>query len=425
MVTPTVLQIYLRDVLVGSIVALHGQETIFTFEDSYADSEERPTLTQGFIDAYGRLRVRPGRVGRIAPFFANVLPEGDLRTYIAVRAGIDRRDEFALLWFTGSDLPGAVTMRDTEGRPVPPVVAGGPRVAPDNRLFRFSLAGGQLKFTAMRNATGGLTIPVSGRDGDYIVKLPSTHFKHVPENEYAIMQFARQVGLEVPVCSMVDLAEIDGIPTDLPEMIGVKAFVTRRFDRSDGNGRIHIEDFNQVYRQYPGQKYDNHDYNEMARDIYRWIGVEALQDFVRRLVFSMAVGNTDMHLKNWSLIYLDTRTPTLAPAYDYLCTSAYAVSGRNELALNLGGVKAFSMIDEQVFERFATRADLSPRLVLTAAREMRDRLLGTWPQIRMAIRDELPFVAERVEELMATIPFFKKTRAHGDAVETRDHEEVV
>jgi serine/threonine-protein kinase HipA len=415
-VHPTVLQIYLRDVLVGSIVALNGQQTIFTFDESYLENEQRPTLTQGFIDAYGRLRVRPGRIGRIPPFFANLLPEGDLRTYIAERAGIERRNDFALLWLTGTDLPGAVTARDPEGRAVPPVAGSGPRVAPqDDRLFRFSLAGVQLKFSAIRNATGGLTITASGRDGDYIVKLPSAHFKHVPQNEYAIMQFARSAGLDVPECSLVGLSEIAGLPHDLSEMVDAKAFVTRRFDRSDGGGLIHIEDFNQVYRQYPAQKYDNHDYDQMARDIYRWIGLEALQDFVRRLVFSMAVGNTDMHLKNWSLIYRDTRMPALAPGYDFLCTSAYAISGRNELALTFGGVKAFSMIDDQVFERFAIQADLSPRLVLTAAREMRDRLLGTWPQVRIEIRDALPSVYRRIEELLETIPFFKKTRARGES----------
>nr|WP_244617037.1 MULTISPECIES: HipA domain-containing protein [unclassified Rhizobium] len=30
--------------------------------------------------------------------------------------------------------------------------------------------------------------------------------------------------------------------------------------------------------------------------------------------------NGDMHLKNWSLIYPDRRTPALSPAYDLLST---------------------------------------------------------------------------------------------------------
>jgi serine/threonine-protein kinase HipA len=420
------LQVFLRDVLVGSIVALQARQTVFTFDDSYVENDARPTLTQGFIDAYGRLRVRPGRVGRIMPFFANLLPEADLRAYVAEHAAIDLRDDFALLWLTGSDLPGAVTARDPEGRLTPPVAAGGPQIKPPRgRLFRFSLAGVQLKFSALRNATGGLTIPVSGQDGDYIVKLPSLHFQRVPENEYAMMQFARDVGLDVPECRIVDLADIDGMPADLPQTIETKAFVIRRFDRNLGGERFHTEDFNQVYRQYPSEKYDNHDYNEMARDIYRWMGVDALQDFVKRIIFTMAIGNTDMHLKNWSLIYRDTRTPTLAPVYDYLCTSAYSIAGRNELALNVGGAKAFSTIDDDVLERFAKRADLSPRIVLTAAGEMRDRILSVWPGRRTLLRDELPFICNRVDELLATIPFFAKKKARGDDPQPHSHEEVL
>lgn len=422
---PSALHVFLRDTLVGSIVALPNRDTAFTFAESYVENDTRPTLSLGFLDAYGRLRLRPGRIGRVAPFFANLLPEGDLRAYIAEHAQIDSRDDFALLWVTGSDLPGAVTVRDPEGRAVPPIAPAAPRVAvPVHRLFRFSLAGVQLKFSAMRNAVGGLTIPVSGQDGDWIVKLPSSHFMRVPENEYAMMQFARNVGLDVPECRIVELTDIDGMPADLPSTAETKAFVVRRFDRGDDGRRVHIEDFNQIYRQYPSAKYDNHDYNQMARDIYRLMGLEALQDFVRRLVFSMAIGNTDMHLKNWSVIYRDARTPTLAPAYDYLCASAYAIAGRNDLALNLGGVKAFAAIDDEVLERFASRADLSPRIVLTTAHEMRDRILTAWPHAQAQLREELPFVHDRVEELLGKIPLFAHRRALAPTLETRSHEEI-
>jgi serine/threonine-protein kinase HipA len=412
---PTVLQIFLEETLVGTIVALHGRETVFTFDDSYVENDDRPTLSRGFIDAYGRLHVRPGRVGRIIPFFANLLPEGDLRDYIAARAGIDKRDDLALLWLAGSDLPGAVIARDTEGRPIPPPVIGGPAAAlPTDRLFRFSLAGVQLKFSAMHNACGGLSIAVNGRDGESIVKLPSTHFSRVPENEYAMMMFAADVGLKVPECRLVDLADIAGLPTDIPRGVESRAFVIRRFDR-DGGRRIQIEDFNQIYRQYPTAKYDNHDYNEMAKDMYRWMGVDALREFVHRLVFTMAIGNSDMHLKNWSLIYPDGRTPELAPCYDYVCTTVYDISGRNELGLKLGAVKAFSQIDEAMLEYFAKRADVAPRIVVTAAREMRDRILSTWPQYSLALREELPFVYDRIGVLLSSIPFFKGKPLHAVA----------
>ena len=51
---------------------------------------------------------------------------------------------------------------------------------------------------------------------------------------------------------------------------------------------------------------------------------KAIPCFVpRRLVFSVLIGNGDMHLKNWSLLYPDGRKPVLSPAYDFVSTLPY------------------------------------------------------------------------------------------------------
>ncbi len=127
---------------------------------------------------------------------------------------------------------------------------------------------------------------------------------------------------------------------------------------------------------------------------------------MRRVAFTIATGNTDMHLKNWSLIYRDARTPAFAPVYDYLCMSVYAISGRNELALSLDGVNAFAVVDDDVFDRFARRADVPPRIVLSAAHEMRDRILTKWSETRELIRAGLLFLVERIDDLLSTVPIF-------------------
>ena len=69
-------------------------------------------------------------------------------------------------------------------------------------MLRFSLAGVQLKFSAMGDARGGLTIPARGVGGDWIVKLPSLQFPGVPENEFSMMTLARAVGISVPVVKL-------------------------------------------------------------------------------------------------------------------------------------------------------------------------------------------------------------------------------
>ena len=117
---------------------------------------------------------------RVPPYFANLLPEGYLRTYLAEQAGVKPDREFFLLAALGSDLPGAVTVAPVaaDGNLADSrdglAEAGDPAVGND---LRFSLAGVQLKFSAVLETTGGLTIPAHGIGGSWIVKLPSTQFR--------------------------------------------------------------------------------------------------------------------------------------------------------------------------------------------------------------------------------------------------------
>lgn len=47
-----------------------------------------------------------------------------------------------------------------------------------------------------------------------------------------------------------------------------------------------------------------------------------VQEFVRRFVAFILMGNTDAHLKNWALLYPDGVTPQLSPLYDPVCVTA-------------------------------------------------------------------------------------------------------
>ena len=72
-------------------------------------------------------------------------------------------------------------------------------------ILRFSLAGVQLKFSAVEEAGGGLTIPARwiGRNSDQ-ANGQSLHYDvGVPENEYSIMSLAGMVGIEMPETRVV------------------------------------------------------------------------------------------------------------------------------------------------------------------------------------------------------------------------------
>ncbi|MGH9253775.1 MAG: type II toxin-antitoxin system HipA family toxin [Vicinamibacterales bacterium] len=397
-----VLEVRLGPTLVGVLTHLGNEALLFTFDRTYVESAgDRPTLSLGFKAADESLveQTRPTRV-RLPPFFSNLLPEGHLREYLATRGGVHPNREFFLLWLLGADLPGAIDVRSLDGEGPPGEEDDAEGTQDHNQPLRFSLAGVQLKFSALIDTSRGLTLPVEGVGGDWIVKLPSPRFEAVSENEYAMMTLADAVGIDVPEVRLVATNDIGGLPQDVPEAFG-RSLAIRRFDRPRPGERLHTEDFAQVFGVYPEQKYANASYSSIARVLWLEVGEEGITEYTRRLAFNVLVGNADAHLKNWSLIYPDGRTPKLAPAYDLVGTMAYIPGDR--LALSLGDTKEFAQIDLKRFRRFADRAGLPAGLVLETVRDTAAtvrRLWGTHEPVRA-----LPArVREAIAEHMKTVP---------------------
>ena len=390
MIDSAALDILLNDRRIGTLARLDGDRSIFTFDEAYLADEERPTLSLGYRDQYGGIINAPRAYQtQIEPFFSNLLPEGTLRDYLARRAGIKSVREYLLLAELGADLPGAVKAVPVEARDAPPVeVDEEGVVAEARRALRFSLAGVQLKFSALKNRgkNGGLTIPVSGMGGDWIVKLPSARHPDVPENEFAAMSLAAKLGIDVPEIDLVPLEAIDGLPDGITRY-GASAYAIRRFDRTDA-GPVHIEDFAQVFGVYADDKYENASY----RQILSVLAIEADEasavEFVRRLTYAVLIGNGDMHLKNWSLIYPDQRRPILAPAYDLLSTIAYIPE--EDSALKFHRSRQWESFTYRELETIADKARLPSHLVIATAKETVERFDALWDQEKT----HLPFSGE-------------------------------
>jgi len=400
---PTVLEVRLADTVVGTLTNLPNDQNLFVFDQAYMDDPARPVLSLSFYDAYRALttNVRPV-TRRLPPFFSNLLPEGALRQYIAERGEINAQREFFLLWLLGNDLPGAVAVRDVEGRSLPPTEDNPTvlRTRAGRDVLRFSLAGVQLKLSAIGNPHRQLSVPASSVGGHWIVKLPSPAYPGLPENEFSMMEFARAAGIQVPEVGLVPLDQIPGVPAQWKQLKG-KAYYIRRFDRGPKGKRIHIEDFNQLYGQFPEAKYKNYSYTNMAADLWRLTDETQFAEFIRRLIFSVAIGNNDMHLKNWSLIYPDGRTPQLAPAYDFVSTVRYISDDR--LALSIAKEKAASKLNLALMERFARKAQVPTKLVLDTARETAEKVMALWP----SLQKELPLDRETRRQMAAhtkTVP---------------------
>lgn len=376
----SVLNVLLYGEPIGTLTLVPGDRSLFAFSEDYINDEKRPVLGLGFKDSLGELITEFRTYGpKVMPFFSNLLPEGHMRAYLAERAEVNPVREFFLLWALGSDLPGAITVVPADGEELPPSAADDgehdhDHDRRDENALRFSLAGVQLKFSAISEAKGGLTIPARGIGGSWIVKLPSRSFERVPENEYSMMKLAELVGIDVPAIDLVNVATIENLPDGIGEIEG-QAFIIERFDRLDDGTPIHIEDFAQVFGVYPDDKYNRATYARIGSVIAAESDKD-IAEFIRRLVFNVLIGNSDMHLKNWSMRYLDRRSAGLAPAYDFVSTIAYIKDDRT--ALNFSRTKRYDQITEDELAHLANRASMPKGVVLDTARETVQRFREVW-----------------------------------------------
>jgi serine/threonine-protein kinase HipA len=402
MALPSSQLVLLGDMPVGRLQVDRTDAIEFRLLESYKAAFPRPVLGQVFVDEPDE--VWRNRV-RLPAWFSNLLPEGALRELIARKADAKLVHEYALLHQLRDDLPGNVFLRDEEG--------GGGTDALDesasrldadgNATWKFSLAGVQLKFSAVRSDERGLTIPVFGSGGDWIVKLPDQRFAGVPANEHAAMSWARASGIEVPEFELIDISRIAGLDAVSLGLGETQAFAVRRFDRPRPGHRIHIEDFAQIVGVHPAAKYTKVNYEGLARMVLAIASRGAFDEFIRRLVFMLASGNADAHLKNWSLMYRDGRTAELSPAYDLVSMIQYIPE--DTLALNLGGSKKWLDVSLATFDRLAGKLELEPAAVRSLVLETVERVVGAWQ------RDgaNFGFTLEqrgRIDRHLAAIPLF-------------------
>ena len=358
------LQVLLHDQPIG-VIFLYGEwqkggEVRFVADESYADMVDAPTLSLSFDpeqsanrSALWRRRSdwrfngqvdKEGR-SRLPCFFQNMLPEGVFARHVAHKADKDVDDHFHLIAACGADLPGAVRLAPYEldqnridyliGNRVDPV---GYTILDDPIAGALSLSGVQPKLGLIR--AGDRFVGRTKALGRHVIaKLPVVDYPGLPALEHLSLQLAAAAGVTTCVVTLEPIALLhEDHGYDLGAEANTGHFLcVERYDRDGGpnhDQRIHCEDFAQILDRYPTRKYQGC-YAEIATVMmgYPTLGEEAVYELMRRMIVSDLLGNTDMHLKNVSIIYLDGSSPELAPAYDIVAYSVYY--GRTGMALPL------------------------------------------------------------------------------------------
>lgn len=278
-------------------------------------------------------------------FFGGLLPEGEHIARLAREVKVDRGDVVGLLAEVGADLAGALRVGHLEAQQRDPekldIDAVGALL---DRASGFLIGGGG---SALPGFQRKLTL--TRRDGSWWRGngvIPSTHILKPVAAEYAasiesenfVLQVARQAGL---------LA----FETWTETIAGRPVLVVERYDRivdGDTVRRIHQEDAAQALR-LPWGGNDKFEQNnpsatlrgiagllDTGRTVFETPYADRLR-LARYAAFTVAVGNTDAHAKNFSLLHDDRGRITLAPIYD-AASLALAYDATDALALRINGV---------------------------------------------------------------------------------------
>ena len=166
----------------------------------------------------------------------------------------------------------------------------------------------------------------------YILKPQTEEFDYMPEFEDLAMRLAELMGIQT-------------VPHALIKINDEYAYITKRVDRDIEKNEIKLyamEDFCQLSNRLTQDKYKG-SYENCGRIIKKYSitpGLD-LSELYLRVVGSFIIGNSDMHLKNFSLRETEpgNRRFQLSNAYDMLPVNVIMPEDKEQLALTINGKK--------------------------------------------------------------------------------------
>ena len=316
------------------------------------------------------LQAEPFDDHKTRPFFAGLLPEGQMRRLIAQQFQVSNQNDFALLDHIGGECAGAVTflepghilpapaqdddvqwLSDDEVVAILDELPRRPMLAGFDGL-RLSLAGAQEKLPVVFDGSR-LGLPRNGTPSSHILK-PAIHaVEDSVANEGFCMALAEAMQLR-PAKSKVHV------------VLKRPFLLVERYDRvTDAQGqrqRLHQEDFCQALGVVPEMKYQNEGGPDLAQcfALVRRVTRPSAPQVLRLLdyvIFNALIGNHDAHAKNFSLLY-SGKTPVLAPFYDTLSTAVYPTLSP-KMSMKIGSKYKFSEVQALHWNQFAEGVGLT------------------------------------------------------------------
>ncbi len=216
----------------------------------------------------------------------------------------------------------------------------------------FAVTGVQKKLSLHLSQDRERRLTLVGYPAGFILKPQADDYDSLPELENLVMNMAKSAGIQT-------------VPQALLSVDGELVYITRRIDRhttKTGTLCFAMEDFCQLSLRLTEEKYKS-SCERCARVIKEYSSRSGLDlaDFFYRLLFCFVTGNSDMHLKNFSLIESapGSREFILSPAYDLLPVNVILPEDTEESALTINGKK--SKLKSEDFLDFACHCGISAK----------------------------------------------------------------
>lgn len=205
------------------------------------------------------------------------------------------------------------------------------QLAIDNTNKGFTVPGVQKKISLHLSKLENPRLTIVNYPIGYILKPQTEEYKALPEMEYLVMRMAQVSGIKTVPFALLRM----------PSQNNAFAYITKRIDRANGQ-MLAMEDFCQLDGRLTEDKYRG-SYERCGKIVSSYSansGLDLAELFIR-VVFSFAVGNSDMHLKNFSLIESGEGSSiyALSDAYDMLSTNVVIPADKEQLALTINGKK--------------------------------------------------------------------------------------
>ena len=401
---------------VGTLTGSGPDDTVFAYGSEYLRSEDAAPVSLSMP-----LQAEPFSPAQTRNFFDSLLPEGFTRRAVAQWIHADESDYLTILHALGRECLGALQIKTERENPqasyepltlsqVRELAAeGAAKSAELVTESHLSLAGASGKVGLYYDGETWY-LPKGTAPSTHIVKLSHVRLKQIVLNEQLALLTAKNCGLLVPDSFIVNT----GSGKDEEVLLA-----TRRYDRVfrdngrtvDGlpvPARLHQEDFAQALGLPAGAKYEKPGdaYLQRMFSLLRRYSAQPIEDMTRlwdQIVFHCLIGNTDAHLKNYSLLYSgDLRTVRLAPVYDVVSTTVYPASTR-KLSFRIGSAETIDEITSADFEAAAREAGLGVRMAMGRYRQMAERFV---PALQAAVEtlngQGFASAAELAEKILKT-----------------------